>query len=211
MEPVSQFQKQILAEMGIVSWKLRSNDEDKSHSPQALAVAPQSSSASQATAHPQKTATGGLSGLELIKQQMAKSPDPKVDSTASSTPKEREPNAVSSEAVKPSPKVAYPQAPSVESEPDLQKPTLELKSEVLVWQSKEIPLSDLILSFESLDIPYQLVDSDSNPVNRFPLLIATQTPENFVADKVLPVQSGNDKKQVWQALQAFKQSQGNAN
>ena len=182
MSSPSQFQKQILSELGIVTWRLRETSQQETESPDT--IEPEIPAAA--------TKRQGLSGLDLIKQQMAKGSEAKA-----------EPPKV--EMSKPSETTPAAPQPSHQATAPPAKTELEFKAEVLVWQSPQLPVSDLKISLEVLDIPYQVVSSDEELSYRYAMLISSQPSQKLVADESVVLSSLASKKQLWQALQTFKQ------
>ena len=183
MTQQSIFKRQLLSELGVSVWKLRE--------PNLLELGLESSQSATHESQQSKTVA--------VEHQLLPEAEQQVNSEASPTPNIPELQIAESKGI--GSKIPEPQISDVPT-----KPQETLKQEVLLVNHESLPIADLTLAMETLEIPFEVQSHGQQSAFSYPLMI---TADVSSADEALEIVhldhfTPQSKKALWQALLKFK-------
>ena len=219
----SKFQRQLLSELGISVWKLRE--------PDLIALAPESSLTDVDEGEPTETVLVKDQEQPETEQKVVSATSPArqladmLAGKTSNTDTDKNPQ-VSEQPVSPAPEIAASQVPEPalkepeRKEPKLVEPEIAeplvsnesakpervLKQEVLVVNHESLPIADLTLAMEALEIPFELHSPGQELAFSYSLMITADAPSADEAQDIVHLENltSQSKKAMWQALLKFK-------
>lgn len=214
----SKFQRQVLSELGISVWKLRE--------PDLIALAPESSLTDMNEGEPTETVLVKDKEQPETGQKVASVTSPArqlADMLAGKTSNadtDKNPK-ISKQPVSPAPEVTTSQVPETAlKEPELKEPKIAepsvsnapakpervLKQGVLVVNHESLPVADLTLAMEALEIPFELHSPGQELEFSHSLVITADLSSTDEAQEIVHLENlrPQNKKAMWLALLKFK-------